>query len=101
MIAGTREEYQSDAGSTKDTPYLALTGEQWGVLCEYFLKNWARHHGTALCFHVMMSSYASSSLAGGRVFKCSFCANHLCEDDQFEHQASCQRLEAESYKCKE
>ena len=27
---------------------------------------------------------------GGRVFKCSFCENFLCEDDQFEHQASCQ-----------
>ena len=25
--------------------------------------------------------------------------NFLCEDDQFEHQASCQILEAETYKC--
>ena len=37
---------------------------------------------------------------GGRIFQCSFCAYHLCEDDQFEHQASCQVLEAETYKCK-
>lgn len=36
---------------------------------------------------------------GGRIFQCSFCSNHLCEDDQFEHQASCQILEAETYKC--
>ncbi|XP_033124400.1 zinc finger protein 330 homolog [Anneissia japonica] len=36
---------------------------------------------------------------GGRIFKCSFCSEHLCEDDQFEHQASCQVLDAESYKC--
>lgn len=36
---------------------------------------------------------------GGRIFRCSFCASHLCEDDQFEHQASCQVLEAESFKC--
>ncbi|CAB3363271.1 Hypothetical predicted protein [Cloeon dipterum] len=36
---------------------------------------------------------------GGRVYRCSFCENFLCEDDQFEHQASCQVLEAESYKC--
>jgi len=36
---------------------------------------------------------------GGRVFQCSFCHTFLCEDDQFEHQASCQRLEAEDYKC--
>jgi len=30
---------------------------------------------------------------------CCFCNSHLCEDDQFEHQASCQVLESESYKC--
>ena len=27
---------------------------------------------------------------GGRLFMCSFCNEYLCEDDQFEHQASCQ-----------
>lgn len=36
---------------------------------------------------------------GGRMYKCCFCDNFLCEDDQFEHQASCQVLESESYKC--
>lgn len=36
---------------------------------------------------------------GGRIFRCSFCHNFLCEDDQFEHQASCQVLEAETFKC--
>lgn len=36
---------------------------------------------------------------GGRIFKCSFCDCFLCEDDQFEHQASCQVLEAENFKC--
>ena len=36
---------------------------------------------------------------GGRIFQCSFCNGFLCEDDQFEHQASCQKVEAESYKC--
>merc|ERR1712080_589276 len=36
---------------------------------------------------------------GGRIFTCSFCANPLCEDDQFGHQAQCQVLEQESYKC--
>ena len=25
---------------------------------------------------------------GGRIFKCSFCANFICEDDQFEHQVN-------------
>ena len=36
---------------------------------------------------------------GGRMFKCSFCLGFLCEDDQFEHQASCQVLDSENYKC--
>ncbi|XP_031572685.1 zinc finger protein 330 homolog [Actinia tenebrosa] len=36
---------------------------------------------------------------GGRVFLCAYCNSFLCEDDQFEHQASCQVLESESYKC--
>ncbi|XP_015521387.1 zinc finger protein 330 homolog [Neodiprion pinetum] len=36
---------------------------------------------------------------GGRIFRCSFCDCFLCEDDQFEHQASCQVLESESFKC--
>jgi hypothetical protein len=36
---------------------------------------------------------------GGRIFMCSYCSAYLCEDDQFEHQASCQVLESENYKC--
>ena len=48
MITGTGAEYQSDAGSTKDTPYLALTGELWGVFCEYLWENLPQYNGTAL-----------------------------------------------------
>ena len=39
MIAGTEAEYQPHAGSTKETPYLTLKGEIWGVFCEYFWEN--------------------------------------------------------------
>ena len=42
MITGTEIEYQSDAGSTKDTPYLTLTGKLWGAFCEYLWENWLR-----------------------------------------------------------
>ena len=48
----TEAEYQPDAGSTKYTPYLALTGEPWGVFCEYLLENWPRYNGTALYMNV-------------------------------------------------
>ena len=34
MLHKCEAEYQSDAGSTKDTPYLTLTGELWSVFCE-------------------------------------------------------------------
>ena len=56
-----------DAGSTKDTPYLALTGELWAVLCEYLWENWPRYNGTAmyqlvdLFFIVIEGSYTKSS----------------------------------------
>ena len=39
------------------------------------------------------------TFSGGRIFMCSFCDKFLCEDDQFEHQASCQKLDAETLKC--
>eukprot|EP00921_Rhytidocystis_pertsovi_P009453 GHVQ01015197.1.p1 GENE.GHVQ01015197.1~~GHVQ01015197.1.p1 ORF type:complete len:327 (+),score=58.30 GHVQ01015197.1:354-1334(+) len=36
---------------------------------------------------------------GGRAFRCATCSEWLCEDDQFEHQASCQVLGTDSDKC--
>ena len=48
MTAGTQAEYQSDAGSTKETPYLAQTGELWGVFWEQFLENSPSYNGTTL-----------------------------------------------------
>ena len=35
----TVTENESDFSITTDTPYLALTGEQWGVYCEDFGDN--------------------------------------------------------------
>ena len=33
---------------TKDTPYLALSGELWSVFCEYFNRNWPCYKGFLL-----------------------------------------------------
>ena len=33
---------------TKDTPYLALSGELWGVFYEYFNRNWSCYKGFLL-----------------------------------------------------
>ena len=33
---------------TKDTPYLALSGELWSVFYEYFDRNWSCYKGFLL-----------------------------------------------------
>ena len=43
-------EYKSEFEHTRNTPYLAITGELWGVFCEDFDGNWPRYNGTALYF---------------------------------------------------
>ena len=35
----TDAEQKSEFVFTKETPYLALTGELWGVYCEHFGEN--------------------------------------------------------------
>ena len=39
---------ESDIRITNDTPYLALTGELWGVYYEDLEENWPHYDGTAL-----------------------------------------------------
>ena len=41
-------EHKSDFELTKDTSYLALMGELWGVCCEDSGENWSHYNGTAL-----------------------------------------------------
>ena len=44
----TEVEYKSEFEFPKDTIYLALTGELWGVLCEDFRENLSRYNSTTL-----------------------------------------------------
>ena len=46
----TEAEYASVFISTKDTPYVAVTGELFGVFCGDLGENWPRYNGTALYF---------------------------------------------------
>uniref|UniRef100_A0A0A9VYJ4 Zinc finger protein 330 n=2 Tax=Lygus hesperus TaxID=30085 RepID=A0A0A9VYJ4_LYGHE len=78
-----------------------------GAICD-FCEAWVCHGRKCLSSHACTCPLQDAVCTecergvwdhGGRIFKCSFCANFLCEDDQFEHQASCQVLEAENYKC--
>ena len=46
--AMTVAENESDFNITRDTPYLTLTRELWGVCCDDLGANWPRYNGTAL-----------------------------------------------------
>ncbi|XP_076118120.1 zinc finger protein 330 homolog [Mytilus galloprovincialis] len=78
-----------------------------GAVCD-FCEAWVCHGSKCLTTHACTCPLRDAECAeckrcvwdfGGRVFNCSYCNNFLCEDDQFEHQASCQQLDAESFKC--
>ncbi|XP_064567401.1 zinc finger protein 330 isoform X2 [Zonotrichia leucophrys gambelii] len=78
-----------------------------GAICD-FCEAWVCHGRKCLSTHACMCPLADAECVecersvwdhGGRIFACSFCHDFLCEDDQFEHQASCQVLEAETFKC--
>ena len=43
-------EHKSELKLTKDTPYLALKSELWGVYCEDLGKDWPRYNDTPLYF---------------------------------------------------
>lgn len=89
-------------------PAQFTTGLQMvGAICD-FCEAWVCHGRKCLTTHACTCPLQDAECEeckravwdhGGRVFRCSFCRCFLCEDDQFEHQASCQRLDAESYKC--
>ena len=78
-----------------------------GAICD-FCEAWVCHGRKCLTSHACICPLQEANCLecergvwdhGGRIFRCSFCDGFLCEDDQFEHQASCQVLEAENYKC--
>lgn len=78
-----------------------------GAICD-FCEAWVCHGQKCLTSHACTCPLDNAICIecqrgvwdhGGRVFSCSFCGNYLCEDDQFEHQASCQFLESETLKC--
>ena len=53
---------------TKDTPYLALSGELWSVFYEYFNRNWPCYKGFLLylpgdlCIYLRQSRYVFDRL---------------------------------------
>ena len=46
--AMTKGEHKSNICLTKDTPYLALTGELWRDYCENFGDSWTHYNGIVL-----------------------------------------------------
>ena len=49
---------------TKDTPYLALSGELWSVFYEYFNRNWSCYKGFLLYYKISVP-VAAHDLATG------------------------------------
>ena len=47
---------------TKDTPYLALSGELWSVFYEYFNRNWPCYKGFLLYFRDFLRNTNPGSL---------------------------------------
>ena len=47
---------------TKDTPYLALSGELWSVFYEYFNKNWPCYKGFLLYVYISIISVPHTSI---------------------------------------
>ena len=50
---------------TKDTPYLALSGELWSVFYEYFNRNWPCYKGFLLYVLVAICSFSQAWLHVG------------------------------------
>ncbi|VDN11005.1 unnamed protein product [Dibothriocephalus latus] len=82
-------------------------GSAHGAICD-FCEAWVCHGLNCLTTHacscplrdcVCVECHRDVTEHGGRIYSCAFCSRMLCEDDQFEHQASCQRLESEDFKC--
>ena len=49
------EEYTKEFEYTKDTAYLTLTGERWGVFCKKFSEN-CQHYNDMALYHVPCSA---------------------------------------------
>ncbi|VEL21009.1 unnamed protein product [Protopolystoma xenopodis] len=78
-----------------------------GAICDH-CEAWICHSAACLSVHgcecplrdaMCIECDRSVWDHGGRMFSCAYCERMLCEDDQFEHQANCQRLDAEDFKC--
>ena len=55
-------EYQSYVESTKDTPYLAVSSELWGVFSEYLWENWTRFNDISLRVFVTVKTHCPDHL---------------------------------------
>ena len=59
---------------TKDTPYLALSGELWSVFYEYFNRNWPCYKGFLLYNGWYNKIFLSDDITIGRIFELTDCS---------------------------
>ena len=60
----TEVKYASEVIFTKDTPYLTLTDELWGVFCEDLGESWPRYNSTALYLKPQWQLFAHANGMG-------------------------------------
>ncbi|RXN09072.1 zinc finger protein 330 [Labeo rohita] len=95
--AESRKEREKQIRASRETVDVAKHPCNSSMECD---KCQRRQKNRAFCYFCSsVQKLPMCAQCGGRIFRCSFCHNFLCEDDQFEHQASCQVLEAETFKC--
>jgi len=103
----TKCQQKSGDCIVKHAGKFAVGMEMVGAICDH-CEAWICHGKKCLEVHGCQCPLIDSQCCectrvvwehGGRIFRCSFCKYAICEDDQMEHQASCQVLESEDYKC--
>ncbi|CAG9537223.1 unnamed protein product [Cercopithifilaria johnstoni] len=91
----------------KHTGKCAIGLQMMGAIC-YYCEAFICHSKKCLSTHPCKCPLRGAQCTeckrgvwehGGRIYHCAFCQDFLCEDDQFEHQSSCQYLGSESFKC--
>ena len=68
ITAVTEVENKSEFETTKVTPYLAVTGELWGVFSTNFGENWQFYNGTALYCDKLVYHNSALTLKWGTNF---------------------------------
>ena len=92
------QQDKSEFKVTKDTPYLALTGELYGVCCEDISENWPRYNGSAL-YNETWTLWRSVAIAGNQVihYTCNIIVTLKIASNEYIFHTFCAPLDTLRY----